>query len=162
MSLSKGWASSLVPQRFRSKALFTLNGEEACLACPRCLILAGQTQETILVTVRHLSSLPSSYILTSGIQDAWCVCERVAGRMQALERWNSIPVIRMLSPLPVCQHSRLLSPDHVRFASGNSLSGFYTYEELRPYFNFGLAEIESNGNLTFSVINTDNEVQPRK
>lgn len=42
--------------------------------------------------------------------------------------------------------------------SENSLSGTYTYEELKPYFNFGLADIETNGNLTFSVINTDDEV----
>ena len=41
----------------------------------------------------------------------------------------------------------------------NALSGAYTYDELKEYFNFGLAEIETNGNLTFSVIANSNEVR---
>lgn len=36
--------------------------------------------------------------------------------------------------------------------------GDYTYSEhIRPYFNFGVADIDVNGNLNFSIINTDNE-----
>ncbi|CAM9728667.1 unnamed protein product [Scytosiphon promiscuus] len=38
------------------------------------------------------------------------------------------------------------------------LDGDYSYsEDIRPFFNFGVADIDVNGNLTFSVINTDNE-----
>ncbi len=37
--------------------------------------------------------------------------------------------------------------------------GNYTYaENIRPFFNFGLADIDVSGNLNFSIINTDNEV----
>eukprot|EP00752_Nemacystus_decipiens_P012137 g10760.t2 len=36
--------------------------------------------------------------------------------------------------------------------------GNFTYlENIRPYFNFGVADIDVNGNLNFTIINTDNE-----
>ncbi|CAN0425405.1 unnamed protein product [Ascophyllum nodosum] len=40
----------------------------------------------------------------------------------------------------------------------NSLEGTYTFEELKEYFSFGVADIDINGNLTFSIINTFEEL----
>lgn len=41
---------------------------------------------------------------------------------------------------------------------GNALSGEIPYDEVKPFFNFGLADIDEDGNLTLSTINTDQEV----
>ena len=43
--------------------------------------------------------------------------------------------------------------------AANSLEGTYTFEELKEYFSFGVADIDINGNLTFSIINTFEEVR---
>ena len=46
-----------------------------------------------------------------------------------------------------------------RSGSTANRNGDYNYaEDIRPYFNFGVADIDINGNLEFSIINTDNEV----
>ena len=46
--------------------------------------------------------------------------------------------------------------------SVDALSGAYTYDELKEYFNFGLADIDTDGNLTFSIVTNSNEVGVRK
>lgn len=44
-------------------------------------------------------------------------------------------------------------------STAETTEGNYTYmEDIRPYFNFGVADIDIDGNLTFTIINTDNEV----
>ena len=44
-------------------------------------------------------------------------------------------------------------------STAETTEGNYTYlEDIRPYFNFGVADIDINGNLNFTIINTDNEV----
>ncbi|CAN0358580.1 unnamed protein product [Ascophyllum nodosum] len=40
----------------------------------------------------------------------------------------------------------------------NSLDGTYSFEELKEYFSFGVADVDIDGNLTFSIINTFDEL----